>query len=530
MPAFRLAYHKNQRTDKHVESRLVWRLDSGSSPLTSTDFTQMRKALFAAVALITIVSCSSSTGKQPLQINSDKDLAGHKVATIAGIIYDFLLSPRKDIELQLYNNDSDLIQALTDGHCEVIAGDETFINRTMRERLGIKIACLGEDHFPTALMFRKEDKALAEALNAVQERMIRDGSLDSLKRYWLQEEYLDTKEFTHLAPEESGEPLRVATATYLAPVSFLIGEEWYGMETDLVRELARYLHRKVEIQHCALTAGSMSLSTGKIDVMMGSLFITAERQRNFVFAEPYHYFRPAYYVKDYEANASQLGFFRKFASELKQNLIVENRWKYITEGLSITIEITLLSILLGAILGIGLCAMGMSRCKWLRSIAKLYGWFMAGIPMLVLLLIFFYVILGHSGLSAISIAIVAFGLNFASGAASVYTTALNTVPIGQSEAGLALGFTKFQTFNHIVLPQALKCGLPLFKSQCVSLLKGTSIVGYIAIHDLTRAVDVIRSRTFDAFVPLLVITVIYFVLVWLIGCIINLATPKKGVL
>jgi polar amino acid transport system substrate-binding protein len=155
---------------------------------------------------------------------------------------------------------------------------------------------------------------------------------------------------------------------------------------------------------------------------------------------------------------------------------------------------------------------------------------MAGIPELVLLLIMFYVVFPKTGLPSDMVAIITFALFFASGASDIYKTSLDAIPYGQTEAGLALGFTRTQTFFHIVLPQAVRRGLPLYKGQCVSLLKGTSIVGYIAIRDLTRAGDIIRSRTFDAVVPLLVITVIYFVLVWLIGLLIQLATPKKKVL
>jgi polar amino acid transport system substrate-binding protein len=150
--------------------------------------------------------------------------------------------------------------------------------------------------------------------------------------------------------------------------------------------------------------------------------------------------------------------------------------------------------------------------------------------MLVLLLIMFYVILAKSGLNPTTVAVIAFALNFASGASGVYGTSLDAIPRGQTEAGLALGFTRLQTFTHIVLPQALKRGLPLYKSQCIALLKGTSIVGYIAIIDLTRAGDIIRGRTFDALVPLLLVTIIYFILAWLLGLLVSIATPKKNAL
>ena len=148
--------------------------------------------------------------------------------------------------------------------------------------------------------------------------------------------------------------------------------------------------------------------------------------------------------------------------------------------------------------------------------------------MLVLLLIFFYIVFAGSGLDATVVAIVAFSMNFASGASSVFRAALDSVPRGQTEAALALGFTKPQTLLRVVFPQAIRSGMPLFKGQCISLLKGTSIVGYIAIQDLTRAGDIIRSRTFDALFPLLLVTVLYFVLAWLIGLILDCSISKKS--
>ena len=188
------------------------------------------------------------------------------------------------------------------------------------------------------------------------------------------------------------------------------------------------------------------------------------------------------------------------------------------------------AILLGSVLGIGLYVMACSRKSGMRAFAKAYNSFLAGIPELVLLLIMFYVVFAKTGLPSDLVATITFALFFASGACDIYKTSLEAIPHGQTEAGLALGFTRSQTFFHIILPQAVRRGLPLYKGQCVSLLKGTSIVGYIAIQDLTRAGDIIRSRTFDAVIPLLVVTIIYFLLVWLIGWLLQFVSPKKKAL
>ena len=233
---------------------------------------------------------------------------------------------------------------------------------------------------------------------------------------------------------------------------------------------------------------------------------------------------------DREAKMSDEGLFKRLISSTKKNLITENRWKYIVYGLLETVKISFLAILLGSLLGMVLYGMTRSRRRTFRSLAKAYNGFMAGIPELVLLLIMFYVVFAKSGLASDLVAVVTFALLFASGVSGIYAASLESIPHGQTEAGLALGFTRVQTFFNIVLPQAVRRGLPLYRGQCVSLLKGTSIVGYIAIQDLTRAGDLIRSRTFDAFVPLAVVTFLYFVLVWLIGLLLHFASPKKKVL
>ena len=265
-------------------------------------------------------------------------------------------------------------------------------------------------------------------------------------------------------------------------------------------------------------------------MVCGCIFITPERELEYVFSESYHDYHPGYFVIDRDAVRQNESLVSGLKKSIQKNLIAENRWKYITGGLWETLKISILAILLGSVLGIGLYVMACSRKSGMRAFAKAYNSFLAGIPELVLLLIMFYVVFAKTGLPSDLVATITFALFFASGACDIYKTSLEAIPHGQTEAGLALGFTRSQTFFHIILPQAVRRGLPLYKGQCVSLLKGTSIVGYIAIQDLTRAGDIIRSRTFDAVIPLLVVTIIYFLLVWLIGLLLQLATPKTKVL
>ncbi len=195
-------------------------------------------------------------------------------------------------------------------------------------------------------------------------------------------------------------------------------------------------------------------------------------------------------------------------------LIADDRWMLIADGLWATVVITLASLLLGTLLGGGVYAMTLSRRRWVRKVAGGYRFVVRGTPLLVLLLFFFYVVLaGGNGIVA---AITAFGINFSNLACSLFESSVDAVGRGQIEAGRALGFTRMQNWRYIVAPQALKNALPAFKYQAVSMVKGTSIVGYVAITDLTMATEAIRTSTGQSVVPLLIVTVIYFVLAWLL--------------
>ena len=209
------------------------------------------------------------------------------------------------------------------------------------------------------------------------------------------------------------------------------------------------------------------------------------------------------------------------------NLIAEDRYRMILDGLQVTLLITLCAAVLGTILGGLVCWMRMSRRTWLQRTAKVYIDIMRGTPVLVLLMLMYYVVMAPIEATGIVVAVVTFAMNMAAYVSEMLRTAIQGIDRGQTEAGLALGYTQRQTFFRIVLPQVIKAVMPVYQGEVVSLLKGTSIVGYIAVADMTRASDLIRSRTFDAFFPLIVTAIIYFLMAWLIGLLLRSLVERK---
>jgi len=215
------------------------------------------------------------------------------------------------------------------------------------------------------------------------------------------------------------------------------------------------------------------------------------------------------------------------AESFHNNLMAEDRYRMILDGLQVTLLITLCATLLGTLLGGLVCWMRMSRREWLQQTAKVYIDLMRGTPVLVLLMLMYYVVMAPVNASGVVVAIVTFAMNTAAYISEMLRTTIQSIDRGQTEAGLALGFTRRQTFAKIVLPQVVRAVMPVYQGEVVSLLKGTSIVGYIAVADLTRASDLIRSRTFDAFFPLIVTAVIYFLIAWLIGLLLQSLVQRR---
>ncbi len=209
------------------------------------------------------------------------------------------------------------------------------------------------------------------------------------------------------------------------------------------------------------------------------------------------------------------------------NLIAEDRYRMILDGLQVTLLITLCAALLGTLLGGLVCWMRMSRRQWLQQAASVYIDLMRGTPVLVLLMLMYYVVMAPLDATGIVVAIVTFAMNTAAYISEMLRTTILGIDRGQTEAGLALGFTQRQTFFKIVLPQVVRAVMPVYQGEIVSLLKGTSIVGYIAVSDMTRASDLIRSRTFDAFFPLIVTAIIYFLMAWLIGLLLQSLVKRQ---
>ena len=205
-------------------------------------------------------------------------------------------------------------------------------------------------------------------------------------------------------------------------------------------------------------------------------------------------------------------FLDSFKHSIYVTFIMEDRYLFFLEGLWATLLLTFSSFIFGTLLGILFCAMNRSKNKVVSGIGNFIIHVLIEMPTMVLLMIMVYIIFGYSALSVMSIVIV--GLTFKAGAylSEIFTTALSTVQSGEIEAARTLGMSKYQAFFYVALPQTIQVAMPLYMNQFILTMQETSVVGYLAIVDLTKAASIVSSRTMDAFFATIIITIIYFVI------------------
>jgi len=209
---------------------------------------------------------------------------------------------------------------------------------------------------------------------------------------------------------------------------------------------------------------------------------------------------------------STLFFFNRFADAFYLNFIKENRYMLLVNGLGITLKVTFFAIILGIIIGFIIALLKISSFKLFNIIATVYIDIIRGTPAVVQLLIMYFIVFGSVHVSKVLVAVIAFGINSGAYVAEIVRAGILAVDKGQMEAGRSLGLSYASTMRYIIIPQAVKNILPALVNEFIVLLKETAIVGYIALEDLTKGGDIIRSRTYDAYMPLLTVALIYFIL------------------
>lgn len=217
----------------------------------------------------------------------------------------------------------------------------------------------------------------------------------------------------------------------------------------------------------------------------------------------------------------------KLKEDFYLNFIVDDRWKYIADGLQNTLKITFFAVLLGIALGFLVAVIRSTyenthKLKVLNVICSVYLTVIRGTPVVVQLMIVYFIVFASNDPGLVPTAILAFGINSGAYVAEIFRSGISSIEKGQFEAGRSLGFNYAQTMWFIIMPQAFKNVVPTLANEFIVLLKETSVAGYIGLQDLTKGGDIIKSRTYSAFMPLIAVALIYLVMVMAFSYLVKL--------
>ncbi len=458
-----------------------------------------------------------------------------KIGVITGGLYEVMIRERyPNADLYQYNNQADLGAALDSGLIDCFTVPRSTAEDFKKQYNGFTYLNEVFTQIPYGFAFEKsaDKEYLRDRMNEFLKKIQSDGTYDEIVSVWFGDDEAKKVVDDSGLTGENGSLKMVTTAT-MQPFSYIKDGKNVGLEIDLVTRFCREYGYSLSIDSAEFASLIPGITSGMYNLAAGNIMITAERAESVNFSDVY-YTADAVAVVRNEAEPVEAvpGLFESIAESFEKNFIREDRWKMILDGIGTTCLITVMSTLFGTILAFLICMFRRTGSALANAISNIYVKLLQGTPMVVLLMILYYVILGKSGLDAVWVAIIGFSLNVGAYVSEIMRSGIESIDGGQREAALALGYSENQAFFRFIFPQAAVRFLPVYKQEIVSLLKGTSIVGYIAIQDLTKMSDIIRSRTYEAFFPLIVTAIIYFILAWIISIILKYVlkavSPKRN--
>jgi len=478
-----------------------------------------RRAAAFLISAGICAGCSPAPATPPL--TSLDDLKDKRIAVQLGTVYDIYATKTfAHATVLQYPTYQEVTLAVSAGKADAGLSDIDTLKEVMQANGDL--VPFGKPIFssPVAAGFRKTDGDVRAAFNTFLQDIRRNGTWADMVDRWMTRRSQAMPDLP--APGTNG-TLVVGLSSGGFPFAAVQNNDLAGFDVELARRFGASIGKRVRFADQEFSGLIAALVSGKIDVIIADMFDTEERRKQIDFSDAYfEQDSVAFTVRSKTAAAAAASaqmpssFGEKISASFRGNILLERRYLLIWDGLKTTALIAVLATLVGTALGALVCYMRMSPLAVLRLPARFYISVVRGIPVLVLLMLIFYVVFASVNISPVLVAVVAFGLNFAAYVSEMFRAGIDSIDRGQTEAGIAMGFTRTQTFLFIVLPQMIQRILPVYKGEFISMVKMTSIVGYIAVQDLTKASDIIRSRTFDPFFPLIMVAVLYFVIAWVL--------------
>lgn len=468
----------------------------------------MRKIFWLILTAILICGC----GNEDKQINSIEDLKYARIGAWPGCAYE--LNAREilpDAQFVNFNFISDLVQNLKQHKIDAFVIGKTYVENLQFEGVDVDYLPQSLGDVPISYIFPKNERGekICTQMNEFLEQIEANGELDALKTKWLNS---DESKRIFTKSDLSGEngTLIVETAAQSTPFQYIREGQIVGFEVELIDKFCAAYGYNYEIKIVAFETMLTDVTLGKADVGMNAIEILPERKKNMLFANPTDVEQTVAVIN--AKTSGKENFVASLEERIKNSLINENRWRMILEGASKTLAITLASIIFGTLLGFAVYMIHREGNRLANKIINATYRTLQGVPTMVLLSFFYYTIFATVDLPASFVAVVVFSIELSVSIFFIFKDGANSIARGQTEAALSLGFSERRAFVKFILPQVIVNFFRQYQVALNVILMETAIVGYISVQDLTKMADLIRARTYDTFVPIIAITIVYLTL------------------
>ena len=468
------------------------------------------KKFFALIFLTAILICGcQNEGKQ---INSIDDLKHARIGVWPGGLYEKLARNHfPNAQYILLESTGDFIENLRQHKIDAFIIGKAYADNFKRMGIDAKYLPQSLGDVPISYVFTKNERGqkLCSQMNEFLAKVEASGELDALKKKWIHD-CTGEQTFTKTPSTGANGTLKIATDADSSPFNYLYNQQVVGYEAELIDKFCAAYGYDYEIKIEFFPAMLADVTTGKVDIGMNAIEIMPEREKNVSFANP-NYIEQTVVVINSETSDEE-NFFAGLENRIKTSLFNENRWKMILEGAGRTLAITLSAIIFGTLLALAMYMLYREGNRLAKKIIDGIYRTLQGLPIMVLLLIFYYVVFANVDLPASFVAVIVFSIVLSISVFIMLRSGAESISKGQTEAALSLGFSERRAFVKFILPQVVRNNFKQYQLALNVTLLETAIVGYISVQDLTRVADLIRARTYDAFVPLIAIAIVYGIL------------------
>jgi polar amino acid transport system substrate-binding protein len=486
-------------------------------------------AILAALIAISPTSARADQASDAVT-TAVASLSGKTAGVMTGTPQDEIVKANvADAEILYFNSSTDLMLALQSGKIDFFVLSSVNYYSLAEQYSDLGYIDADFQTYDVGAIFPMTDNgtSLKAQYDEYVTAITKSGELKQLQDYWLMP---NAWENVDIPTTGDNGVLHMATANTQQPFSMELNGKNAGFDIAVAAGFCKAYGYGLQIDNVDFAGMLTGITTGMYDFAAGQISWTEERAKSVLFSDSYYTQKIVPIVRASDFDASQIVVAnsahgdddsssssaasgeKSLLTSIRRTLVDQDRWVSVLCGLGTTLIITFAGFALANLLGALFCAMTLSHSRALKVISRVYSGLMQGLPVVVILMILYYIVFAKSKFSNVAVASIGFGLVFGAYMAQLFEGAINGVDAGQREAAIASGLTERQAFLGIVLPQAARTMLPGYFSNLISLMKGTAIVGYIAVADLTKAGDVIRSATYEAFVPLITVAVIYLLM------------------